>query len=276
MLPLLDRNPTRRTPVVTILLIVANVAVFFLIQGPAESDTGGAAAFFYEHAAIPCEVVTGDPLDENEITLGIQAGIDACSSESEEGVPEVFPAKRVWLAVVSSMFFHGGILHLAGNMLFLWIFGNNIEDHLGWFRYLAFYLLGGVVATLAHVAVQPGSTIPLVGASGAIAGVMGAYLIWFPRARILTLVFIFLIEIPAMWVLGFWFVSQFFIDPTSGVAATAHVGGFVFGIVAGLLVRRSVRARQMAWRRPYVVNDPYRPPPPPDWYTGPRGPTGYP
>lgn len=266
MLPLRDRNPTRRTPVVTILLIVANVVVYFLLQQPAQSEASGDVRFAYEYAAIPCEVVTGDPLDVNEIGRTIELGDQsACVTERQPGVEEVFPDKRVWVAVLFSMFLHGGIAHLAGNMLFLWIFGNNIEDHLGWLRYLAFYLLAGIVATLAHIAVQPDSTIPLVGASGAIAGVMGAYLVWFPRARILSLVFVVITEIPAVWVLGFWFVSQFFINPMSGVASMAHVGGFVFGVLGGLVVRRSVRARQLAWRQPYVTRGRY-PPGRPEWY----------
>ncbi|MGH9246048.1 MAG: rhomboid family intramembrane serine protease [Acidimicrobiales bacterium] len=251
MLPLRDRNPTRRTPVVTIVLIVVNVAVYFLLQQPQSSDEQQ-AEFIYEYAAIPCEVVTGEPLEITEIQF------NQCVREDQPGVPELFPDKQVWLAVVFSMFFHGSLLHLGGNMLFLWIFGNNIEDHLGAVRYIGFYLVAGVVATLAHIAAQPSSVIPLVGASGAIAGVMGAYLVWFPRARILTLVFMFLlVEVQAMWVLGFWFVSQFFIAPDSGVAWMAHVGGFVFGVAIGLLVRRSVRARQLAWRNRYVRADPY-------------------
>jgi membrane associated rhomboid family serine protease len=239
MLPLRDDNPTRRFPFVTVALIVANVVVYLLLQQPAA--TGAAAGdvrFVYEYAAIPCEVVTGDPLDADEISRTLQFGEDeACVGESQTNVPELFPDKRVRVAVLVSMFLHGSLLHLAGNMLFLWIFGNNVEDRLGPVRYLAFYALAGVVATLVHIAFQPGSTVPLVGASGAIAGVMGAYLVWFPRARILTLVTFFLVEIPAIWVLGFWFVSQFFINPLSGVASMAHVGGFVFGVLGGLVMR---------------------------------------
>jgi membrane associated rhomboid family serine protease len=272
MFPLIDRNPTRRKPVVTIVLIAANILVFFFLQRPAQDDPSGDLRFAYEYAAIPCEVVTGDPLDAQEISQTLELGDEeACVSERQPGVEEVFPDKRPWVAVLFSMFLHGGIAHLFGNMLFLWIFGNNIEDHLGPIRYLAFYLLAGVVATFAHIAVQPDSTIPLVGASGAIAGVMGAYLVWFPRARILTLVFIFLTEVPAMFVLGFWFISQFFINPMSGVASMAHVGGFLFGILGGFVVRRSVKARELAWRHQYVnqfppAHRPPTPPPRPDWY----------
>jgi membrane associated rhomboid family serine protease len=263
MLPLFDRNPTRRTPVITVALIVVNVAVYFLLQQPARNEPGGDTRYAFEHAAIPCEIVTGDPLDRDEITRTLSGNEDACVSNERAGEPEVFPEKQPWLSILYSMFLHGSLLHLGGNMLFLWIFGNNIEDRLGRLRYLAFYLLAGVVATGAHIAVNPSSTIPLVGASGAIAGVMGVYLIWFPRARILSLVFGFLpVDVPAMWVLGFWFVSQFFLNPASGVAAGAHVGGFVFGVLFGLVVRRSMVARHLAWQRRFLGSDPYRQGPP--------------
>jgi membrane associated rhomboid family serine protease len=127
-------------------------------------------------------------------------------------------------------------------MLFLWVFGNNVEDRLGHVPYLLFYVASGIVATLAHVGVDPSSTIPVVGASGAIAGVMGAYLVWFPNVPILTAFFYILIllrEIKAKWLLGFWFVLQFFTSPNDGVAWVAHVGGFVFGVLVGLLLRPS-------------------------------------
>src|SRR5207253_8078046 len=134
--------------------------------------------------------------------------------------------------ILYSMFLHGSLLHIAGNMLFLWIFGNNIEDKMGPVWYLVFYLAGGLVAAAAHIIVQPTSTVPVVGASGAIAAVMGAYLVLFPNAPIRT-VFIFFIfflrDIRAKWLLIFWFISQFFISPGEGVAWVAHVGGFIFG-----------------------------------------------
>ena len=138
------------------------------------------------------------------------------------------------------MFLHGSIAHLAGNLLFLWIFGNNIEDRLGRVRFLGFYLVGGVVATLTHVLLDVQSTIPMVGASGAIAAVMGAYLMWFPDAPVRTAIFLgipWIVRIRAKWVLWLWFVLQFLTSPNSGVAWAAHVGGFVFGMVVGLLIR---------------------------------------
>ena len=237
MLPIADRNPTTRTPVVTILLILVNVAVFLIWQGggsfTAEEDT----TFAYEHAAVPCELLTGHPITIDEIEQ------DQCIDSPPRGAVEVFPDKNVYLAVLVSMFLHGGWLHLLGNMLFLWIFGNNVEDRLGPARYLAFYLIAGLIATAAQVLLDSHSVVPLVGASGAISGVMGAYLVWFPGAPILTVVFFFLVEIPASVWLVIWFVLQFFTSPTSGVAYMAHIGGFVFGVVIALVLRDALVRR---------------------------------
>jgi membrane associated rhomboid family serine protease len=159
------------------------------------------------------------------------------------------------LTVLASMFIHGGWLHIVGNMWFLYVFGDNVEDVLGHGRYLAFYLGGGVFATLAHALTNPSSPIPLVGASGAIAAVLGAYLVWFPHSRVHTLVFlgffITMAELPALVFLGFWFVLQFFQGTLSlaaapqggGVAWFAHVGGFVFGFAAALWLRKTGRVR---------------------------------
>lgn len=261
MIPLRDDNPTRRAPVVTIVLILLNVGIFFAVQPQGQQVIGQigmddidaeATRFTFEYAAIPCEVVTGEALSPEEITATLRGNGAAC--QGTDGRP-FFDDKSVWLAMLFSMFFHGSIVHLGGNMLFLWIFGNNIEDHLGAVRYTAFYLVGGVVATLAHVFVQPSSTVPLVGASGAVAGVMGAYLVWFPNKRVLTLFVIIVIpffrHIGAKWLLGFWFLSQFFVNPNAGVAWMAHVGGFVFGVAIGLVVRASRAARHAAWRSTY-------------------------
>jgi membrane associated rhomboid family serine protease len=241
VLPLRDDNPTRRAPVVTIALLLVNVAVYFLVQ-PGEADSADAARFTLERAAIPCEVVEGRPLTVEEVQETYRFGDDtACRRDGEVG-PALFPGKNVALAVLTSMFLHGSLLHLGGNMLFLWVFGNNIEDRLGHLGYLVFYVAAGVVATLAHVAVQPDSTVPVVGASGAIAGIMGAYLVWFPNAPILTLFIFFIIlfrQIPAKWLLLFWVAFQFLepFNPNSGVAWVAHVGGFVFGALVALVLR---------------------------------------
>ena len=252
MIPLRDENPTRRRAVVTIVLMALNIGIYFLVQP--DVDDPSSASFTYEYAAVPCEVVTNEPLSpqENVFTNG---GISDQCNEVPEDEP-IFPGKSVWLAVLFSMFFHGSFMHLAGNMLFLWVFGNNIEDHLGVAKYIAFYVIGGIVATLAHVFVQPDSTIPLVGASGAVAAVMGAYLVWFPNVRVHTLFIFFLImfrDISAKWLLLIWFATQFldFFNPNSGVAWMAHVGGFVFGILVGLLVRASRPARELAWTHDY-------------------------
>jgi membrane associated rhomboid family serine protease len=248
MLPIRDRNPTRRTPVVTVALILLNIGIYFLVQP--QGDEVESTTFSYEYAAVPEEVSDGRPLTCGELA----AGFDAAPSQVCQAPDEpVFPDKRVWLAVIYSLFFHGSLLHLGGNMLFLWVFGNNIEDHLGAVRYLAFYLASGVVATLAHVALQPDSVTPLIGASGAVAGVMGAYLVWFPNVRILTAFFLVIIrEITAKWWLGIWFASQFLINREAGVAADAHVGGFVFGVLVGLVVRAFRPVRAVTWRNQYT------------------------
>jgi membrane associated rhomboid family serine protease len=228
VLPLHDQNPTRHRAVLTVLLIAINVIVFVVVQ-PSPSDVSANTEFTYERAAIPCELTSGHPLTRDEIVE------DRCVRSTDS--PAFFPHKNLVLSVLSSMFLHGSWVHLGGNMLFLWIFGNNVEDRLGRVRYLLFYLLAGVLATATYVLLQPNSTVPLIGASGAIAGVMGAYLIWYPKAPILALVFIFPIHIRARWLLLFWFVSQFFVDPNSGVAWAAHVGGFVFGMLTALVLR---------------------------------------
>ena len=150
------------------------------------------------------------------------------------------------------MFLHGGWLHIGGNMLFLWIFGNNVEDKIGPVFYLLFYLAGGIAATALQTAVGTNSVVPNLGASGAIAAVLGAYLVMFPRARVLTLIFFFFItwiEVPAIVLLGFWFVLQFFTSPNSGVAWVAHVGGFVFGAIVAFLLRNRLRPQptRPAW-----------------------------
>jgi membrane associated rhomboid family serine protease len=243
MLPIHDDNPVRRPPVITWAIIAACIIIYFFWQPSPFSDDDEDVRFTVENAAIPCEVVEGRPLDvaEADATFGNQAAQfgsndEACDIDNGQS-PEVFPQKNVWLSVITSMFLHGSLLHIGGNLLFLWVFGNNIEDVLGKVGYVLFYLAGGVAATLSHVALNLDSTVPLVGASGAIAAVMGAYLVLFPKARVYTVVFFF---------------------PNSGVAWAAHVGGFVFGIAIGLVVR-AVRGDQAPPQR--------RPPP---QFGGPR------
>lgn len=240
MLPLRDINPTVIRPVVTLALIAINVAVFFLVQPQTSADE--ADRFAYEYAAIPCELRSGDPLDVQEVTTG--------SCRSAPAGNEVFPDKIVFLSLISSMFLHGGIAHLAFNMWSLWIFGDNVEEAFGKAGYLALYLAGGVVATVGYAVFNLDSTIPLVGASGAIAAVMGAYLVLFPTHRILTLVFFFFVAVPASLFIGFWFLGQFSIDPASNVAWEAHVAGFAFGVLIALILRVPLLRRLQAHRTP--------------------------
>ena len=246
------------------LLIAACIATFLFVQPdatrsvvdePTNAELVDEITFSYEHAAIPCELIQGRPLSIPEVQRTLARGDgDSCITDGDPGRP-LFPDKSVWRSVLVSMFLHGGWFHLAGNMIFLWVFGNNIEDHLGALRYVAFYVAAGVVATAAHVLLALDSTVPLVGASGAIAGVMGAYLIWFPWARVRTFILLGIIplwpRIPAAFLLGIWFVTQFFIDPDAGVAWAAHVGGFVFGATTGIAARRDPHFRDRLWAQRY-------------------------
>ena len=254
MIPLKDYNPTSRTAVLTIGIIALNVFVYFFVQphpgrGVVQSQTED-ETFSFQHAAVPCEVVQGRPLTEQEYseTTGPLHDDHACSSAPQS--PPEFPGKPVYLAILYSMFLHGSLIHIGGNMLFLWVFGNNIEDVMGYVGYLVFYLASGLVAAFTHIVTQPASTIPIVGASGAIAGVMGAYLVLFPNVKIRSVVifyFLFIRDITAKWLLGFWFVLQFFTSPGSGVAWVAHVGGFVFGALVGLVLRDRLRPKRTVW-----------------------------
>lgn len=231
MLPIRDVNPTRITPWVTLALIAACVLVFFGFQS--QDTERDQIEFLYRRAAIACEVLTGEPLSAVEISEEVcLPGPDA----------PFFPEKDPWTAMVVSMFLHGGIGHLLFNMWSLWIFGNNVEEAFGHVRYLLLYLAGGIVATLAFVVVNPDSTIPLVGASGAIAAALGAYAVLFPAHRILTFVGWFLVPLPAIVFLAFWFFAQFGLGGT-GTAWEAHVGGFIFGLVVALMFRRSLLRR---------------------------------
>ena len=224
MIPLKDDNPTKTFPFVTIILIAIN-AVVFLYQ-LSLGDVKG-KAFVFTYGAIPYELM-------NSINLPLTPYI-----------PNT-------VTVFTSMFLHGGFFHLAGNMLYLWIFGNNIEDSMGHIKFIVFYLICGIAAVFAHTIVNPGSKLPMIGASGAIAGVLGAYILLFPRARVLTLVpivfFIRIIEIPALIIIGFWIVIQFLSGAMSasvaggGIAYFAHIGGFLSGFVLiGLFKKRGVR-----------------------------------
>jgi membrane associated rhomboid family serine protease len=228
-IPIHDDNPTERFALITLLIIAINVFVYFAVQ----PHDGGQheASWTYQHAAIPCEIKQDHPLTTGQIA--------SHECDNNRGA-DYFAHKNIWLAVLESMFFHASILHLAGNMLFLWVFGNNVEDYLGKIGYVIFYLLSGAVAMAAHVLFHLGSTTPVIGASGAIAGVMGMYLVLWPRARVIALVpfFLFLpIPLPAGLLLMMWLVLQFF-TPDTGVAWVAHVGGFAFGALVAYLLRK--------------------------------------
>ena len=231
MFPLKDINPTRITPFVTVGFIVANLLVFFVIQS--QQTVAEREEFLYRRAAIGCEITTLQPLSAEEILTG------RCLSGSEE---PVFPEKIPLFSVLTSMFLHGGIAHVVFNMWFLWIFGNNVEEAFGRLRYILMYIAGGVGATLTFVAVNPDSTIPLVGASGAIAAVLGSYAVLFPGHRVLSLLGWFIVPVPAAVFLGVWFVLQFGLGGTN-VAWEAHAGGFAFGFALTLLFRRQLLRR---------------------------------
>jgi len=213
MIPIRDENPTRRVPFVNYMLIVINILVFFwqVSLGPASE------LVLYRMALIPLDVTIG--FDLNDLR-----------------------------SIFTSMFMHAGLVHLLGNMLYLWIFGDNVEDALGHARYLFFYLAGGVAASLTHVFLYPLSQVPTVGASGAIAATLGAYLLLFPHRRVVTLIpfgfFIHIARLPAVIVLGMWFLLEFVqgtlalgMAQLGGVAFWAHIGGFVFGMLVGPRLR---------------------------------------
>jgi membrane associated rhomboid family serine protease len=232
--PLKDNIPTDRLPVVTLALIAINVLVYLVLQRPGSLLGDPDQQFIVDWGAIPYELT--HPGDQ----CGILGSELVCDSETVQvtGPPTV-------LTAFSSMFLHGGLLHLGGNMLFLWIFGNNVEDSMGRVRFLAFYLLSGLAAIGLQVVVGPDEIVPTVGASGAVAGVLGGYILLYPRARVVTLIFIIffftIIELPATLILGFWFFQQIafgaldLTNPTGGgggVAYFAHIGGFLFGLAA--------------------------------------------
>jgi membrane associated rhomboid family serine protease len=224
MIPIRDQIPTRIVPVINYLLIAANVVVFIFqwLAGPYEQS------LVYEFALIPYSFVSN-------LSLG--------------DITDIF----------TSMFMHAGLAHVGGNMLYLWIFGDNVEDSMGHGRYLLFYLVGGVVASFTHILTNPGSQVPTVGASGAIAAVLGAYLVLYPQSKVLTIIplgfFIRMTMIPASIVLGLWFVLQFFSGVLSlggpdvgGVAFWAHIGGFLAGVVmAKLFAKRRHQEYAVHW-----------------------------
>ncbi len=210
-IPVKDDNPTRHFPFVTILIIIANIAVFIY-----QLSLGGKIGqFIISSALIPKNFFV------------------SINSDYLSGIPSLGK-------FVTSMFMHGGFLHIGGNMLYLWIFGNNVEDVLGHTRFVFFYLLCGIAASAVHISVFPDSAIPIIGASGAISGILGAYLFLFPKARVWVLIFLFifirLIPVPAALILGLWFFMQVALaDSGGGIAWYAHIGGFVSGVLLLLI-----------------------------------------
>jgi membrane associated rhomboid family serine protease len=220
MIPLRDVIPSRTTPYVTFALIAVNSLVFFY------------------------QLTMGEAIEEFVLYFGL------------------IPAAFSWVAVLTSMFLHGGLLHFGGNMLYLWIFGDNVEDRMGHGRFLAFYLLCGTAAALAQTIASPDSVVPMIGASGAIAGIMGAYFVLYPKSRIVTLLPIFfffqIVEIPAIFFLGVWFLMQLLSgvgsmatatggEPAGGIAFWAHAAGFLAGMSGVLVFRRRERQRVEWW-----------------------------
>jgi membrane associated rhomboid family serine protease len=223
LLPLRDDNPTSSFPFVTVGMILANGVIFF---HQITLDFAASQRFIYQWGAIPYQITHGEVL-------------------------RVTPSIPLPLTIFSSMFLHGGFLHIFGNMLYLWIFGNNIEDSLGHFRFFFFYLVCGLFAGVAQIVSSPDSPVPMIGASGAIAGVLGAYLILFPGARVLTLVFIIIfvkvIRIPALIILGFWFFIQLLGvggGADTNVAFLAHIGGFIAGLILVKIFQPSASRRR--------------------------------
>ncbi len=243
MFPIRDLNPTRIFPVVTLLIIGLNAGAFFW------QDRGEDVAFLYERAAIACELTTGNPLSAEEIGVVGPRSLQPGPCLDDDVSPAFFPDKNVWVAGVVSMFLHGSFFHILSNMWFLWIFGNNVEEAFGSAGFVAMYLASGIAATAAFVLANPNETVPLVGASGAIAGVLGSYMILFPNHRVLSWILFFFVPVPAMLFLGFWFLTQFGItDP--GVAWEAHAAGFAFGALITVPLRPMLLQRIAALHRP--------------------------
>ena len=225
MIPLKDDNPTHSTPIITYIIIGICVIVFLLELSSPYYKTG---AIFYSWGVIPASLIHGVPIPD-----------------------EIYRVPPT-VTLITSMFMHGGFMHLIGNMLYMWIFADNIEDEIGKVKFIIFYLLSGIAAALTQVFLNTESMVPMVGASGAIGGVLGAYIVNHPRAKVLVLIplgfFSQIVKIPAIFVLGIWFILQFVNSAFTssaggGVAYGAHIGGFVFGAVAILFFNRGVKRK---------------------------------
>ena len=245
MIPLRDDIPTHSVPWVNYALIISCIIVFVLeIAAP-----DGGEAIVYQYGMIPAQI-TGRPVTERTVPVA--------PFTPDRTVTPPPPAIAPWATLFTSMFLHGGLMHIVGNLLFLYIFGDNVEDRYGHFGYLLMYVASGIAAGLLHLLSVPASSIPTVGASGAIAGVMGAYFVMFPHARVMTLIplgiLTQIIAVPAPFFLGLWFLMQLFSatgtsSDGAGVAFWAHVGGFVVGTGATWLLQRTQRLRPVAPRQ---------------------------
>jgi membrane associated rhomboid family serine protease len=220
MIPLKNDVPTRTFPIITISIVLVNIFIFVWSR---TLSTGSEIDLLNKYALVPKELLV-----------------------SFDSRPDLLPYNV--LTIFTSMFLHGGILHVGGNMLYLWIFGTNVEDVLGHGRFIVFYLFAGLIAALAQYSFDPGSSVPMIGASGAVSGILGAYLLLFPRARVKTLVFIVVfvttVEIPAMLLLTVWFLVQVLFSHGQGVAWFAHIGGFIFGLLTIRLFALGVPKRR--------------------------------
>jgi membrane associated rhomboid family serine protease len=230
MIPLRDTREIKIFPIATILIIFINSIIFVTIYFNASAASNPSlqlATFFQHYGLVPYEITTGKGI-----------------------YPSINP---VWLSFISSIFLHGGWMHLIGNMLFFWIFGNNIEDYTGSIGFIFFYIIGGIVASFTQILTDPLSKVPVIGASGAIAAVMGAYFYLFPTARIKSLVFLFyfftFVEVPAFIFLLLWFIMQLFsgfasFGSATSVAVWAHIGGFIFGFLTAVILKASRRGKE--------------------------------
>ena len=227
MIPLKDDNPTSGRPIVTYFIIGLCILIFLLQLSSQSYKTG---QLFYSYGLIPSVL-----MNKNQLPMDLY----------------IIPS---WITIFTSMFMHGGFMHLIGNMLYMWIFADNIEDDLGYIKFLVFYLLAGIGAGMTQVLIDTNSQVPMVGASGAIGGVLGAYLINYPNAKVLVLIpfgfFSQLIKIKAVYVLGFWFILQF-ISSGGGVAYAAHIGGFISGIILILFFNKTIRKKNKISKGPW-------------------------
>jgi membrane associated rhomboid family serine protease len=221
VIPISDINPARNTPVISRIFMFATVGVFLLIQPKNQIELFN---FFYQYSAIPCELVNFSPISESQFYNN-----DCFNNQSNSIVPE----KNLLISVISANFFHANFIHILGNLWSFWIFGNNVEDKLGKFRFIIFLIFIGIISISVHTYLNQDSLIPIVGASGIVSGLMGAYVFMFPNARLLVLVpfgFLFPTTIKAKFFMVFWFLSQILISISDqNISWEAHVGGFVFG-----------------------------------------------